>query len=152
MNVQPILHLRPFCWIPLPTAQTLMHCKSVASVASFDFLPEEGEAPVLSGIRAGSHRHGHGHLAPKRLGPGKGRIESPHRQMKHDVSRPADDPRNAKQKKVIEEFYQTEKVYVDSLDLIYSVHYLDCCPSFGLMPECVPGYVGSTSSPQLLHH
>ena len=148
VNVQPISHLRPFRRMSLPTAPTLIHRESVVSVASFDSLPEEGEAPVSSGIRPGSHGHGHGHLAPKRLGPGKGRIESPRRRTRRDASRPADDPRNAKRKKVIEEFYQTEKAYVDGLDLIYSVRYLDCCPSFVL----TPGYVGSTSSPQSLHH
>ena len=148
MNVQPLSHLRPFRRISLPTAPTLIHRESVVSVASFDSLPEEGEAPVLPRIRAGSHGHGHGHLAPKRLGPGRARIESPRRRTRRDVSRPADDPRDAKRKKVIEEFYQTEKAYVDGLELIYSVRFLDCYPSFVLMP----GYVGSISSHPSLHH
>jgi FYVE, RhoGEF and PH domain containing 5/6 len=111
-----------------------MHRESVISVASFDSLPEEGEAPVTYGIRNGLHGHGHGYIAPKRLGPGKGQIESPRRRTRRDVPKPADDLREAKRKKVIEEFYETEKAYVDGLELIYSVGYFGCLgvPTFVL--------------------
>jgi FYVE/RhoGEF/PH domain-containing protein 5/6 len=98
-----------------------MRRESVISVASFDSLPEEGEAPVTPGVRTGSH----GHVAPGRL---KRRVESPRRRRggRYDVPRPADDPLEVKRRKVIEEFYETERAYVDGLELVYSVGGFRC--------------------------
>jgi FYVE/RhoGEF/PH domain-containing protein 5/6 len=93
------------------------------SVASFDSLPEEGEAPV---VRNGFH----GHMAPGRL---KGRVESQHRRRRRDFPRPVDDPLEAKRRKVIEEFYETERAYVDGLELVYSVGCFCCFASYVLM-------------------
>jgi hypothetical protein len=125
-NVQPIPHLRPFRRISLPTAPTSKHRESVISVASFDSLPEGDEAHVIPGVRNGLHGHGHGYIAPRRLGPGKGRVESPRRRTRRDVPKPVDDLREAKRRKVIEEFYETERTYVDGLELIYSVRCFGC--------------------------
>jgi FYVE, RhoGEF and PH domain containing 5/6 len=117
----------------------MMHRESVISVASFDSLPEEGpgEGPVAPGIRNGLH----GHVPPKRLGPGKSRLESPRRRTRRDVPKPVDDIREAKRRKVIEEFYDTEKAYVDGLELIYSVSYFHCFWSSNFCAH----YQGSTS-------
>lgn len=92
-------------------------------MASFDSLPEQGEALVSPAMRSGLNAHGHGYIAPRRHAPGKGRIESPRRRTRRDVHIHADDIREAKRKKVIEEFYETERTYVDGLELIYS-HFL----------------------------
>jgi len=102
-----------------------MRRESVISVASFDSLPEEGEVPATHGVRGGfPHGHGHALVVPGRQGAGKGRtksMESPLRRRRRDLPKQADDPREAKRRKVIEEFYETEKAYVDGLELIYSV-------------------------------
>ena len=126
VNLQPRPHLRPFRRISLPTAPTLIHRESVISVASFDSLPEDGEAPVITpGVRTGFQAHGY--VAPRRLGQGKGRIESPRRRSRRDLPKLVDDPRETRRKRVIDEFYETEKAYVDGLELIYSVGRFCCC-------------------------
>lgn len=120
-NVQPISHIRPphlpFRRISLPTAPTLMHRESVISVASFDSLPEEGE-PSGSSIPTVIRN-----VHPSRTGKGRPTsIESPRRRRKREVSvKPLDDARESKRRKVIDEFFETERAYVDGLELIYSV-------------------------------
>ncbi|RDB23827.1 FYVE, RhoGEF and PH domain-containing protein 6 [Hypsizygus marmoreus] len=123
-HAHPVSHLRPphlpFRRISLPTAPSLMHRESIISVASFDSLPEEGESPSSSLASVARNIH-HGKVG------GKGRptsIESPRRRRRRDVtSKPIDDAQEAKRRKIIEEFYETEKAYVDGLELIYS-HFL----------------------------
>ncbi|KAK0185060.1 hypothetical protein F5146DRAFT_1073287 [Armillaria mellea] len=90
----------PFRRISLPTAPTLGHRESVVSVASFDSLPEDGsgltDGPVSTdGLRRGNRRS----------------------------LRSVDDVLESKRRKVIQEFYETERAYVDGLELIYS-HFL----------------------------
>lgn len=127
-----------------------MHRESVISVASFDSLPEQGEALVSPAMRSGLNAHGHGYIAPRRHAPGKGRIESPRRRTRRDVHIHADDIREAKRKKVIEEFYETERTYVDGLELIYSVRWnCDSCTGFFCANDWVDG---SISSHQSLYH
>jgi FYVE/RhoGEF/PH domain-containing protein 5/6 len=101
----------------LPTAPSLMHRESVISVASFDSLPEEGE-PSGSSIPAVIRN-----VHPVKTGKGRPTsIESPRRRRRREVAvKPVDDARESKRRKVIEEFFETERAYVDGLELIYSV-------------------------------
>ncbi|KIM44782.1 hypothetical protein M413DRAFT_25208 [Hebeloma cylindrosporum] len=105
----------PFRRISLPTAPSLLHRISVVSVASFDSFPEDGdESPQSS-------------RTPVK-GLGKSRpisVESPRRRKRaRDTSIKPDDDRHAsRRRKVVDEFYETEKAYVDGLELIYS-HFL----------------------------
>ncbi|KAH6889083.1 hypothetical protein BKA70DRAFT_1330418 [Coprinopsis sp. MPI-PUGE-AT-0042] len=94
----------PFRRISLPTAPTLLHRHSVVSVASFDSHPEE------EGL--------HGVL--RSPGKRKTRLESPRRR---DRSIKPDPSRLLKRRKIIDELYETEKTYVEGLDLVYT-HFL----------------------------
>ncbi|TFK39533.1 hypothetical protein BDQ12DRAFT_734878 [Crucibulum laeve] len=115
--VQPVQHLRPphlpFRRISLPTAPTLLHRESVVSVASFDSLPEDEVAESLA------LRMNKGQVDRLKS------IEPPRRRhRKRDPStKPGHEAREAKRRKIVDEFYETEKVYVDGLELIYS-HFL----------------------------
>ena len=115
----------PFRRISLPTAPSLLHRVSVVSVASFDSLPEGSDAsPPPTSARRSNYN---GKL-------GKGRpiaSESPRRRnrRKRDTStKPADEQQTNKRRKVVREFYDTEKAYVDGLDLVYSVSFYPACP------------------------
>lgn len=121
-NVQPIAHMRPphlpFRRISLPTAPTLMHRESIVSVASFDSLPEEGDAPLptVPAIMRITH-------SPRKNKARPPSVESPrkaHRRRDTGV-RHNDEARTSKRRKIIEEFYETERAYVDGLELVYSV-------------------------------
>ncbi|KAF9553664.1 hypothetical protein CPC08DRAFT_744681 [Agrocybe pediades] len=99
----------PFRRISLPTAPSLIHRASVASVASFDSLPEDDDGSPRRHTKANPGKSAQGH------------VESPRRRRARDSSqRPVDDRQAAKRRKVIDEFYETEKAYVDGLELIYS--------------------------------
>ncbi|KAF8972714.1 hypothetical protein BDZ97DRAFT_853105 [Flammula alnicola] len=108
----------PFRRISLPTAPSLLHRVSVVSVASFDSLPEDdNESPQTARTLA---------KVPEKATQGRPiSIESPRRRKRtRDTSlRPADDRLASKRWRVVEEFYETEKAYVDGLELIYS-HFL----------------------------
>lgn len=103
----------PFRRISLPTAPSILHRISVVSIASFDSFPEDGdESPQSSRTREKAF--------------GKSRpisIESPRRRKRtRDTSVKPDDDRHAsRRRKIVDEFYETEKAYVDGLELIYSV-------------------------------
>lgn len=111
---------QPFRRISLPTAPSLLHRMSVASIASFDSLHEDaGEPPsppqpmrMLSNV-------------PESSVPGPDTsIESPRRRKRarEHTSRPAASDRQLeKRRRIIDEFYETEKAYVEGLELIYSV-------------------------------
>lgn len=103
----------PFRRISLPTAPSLLHRLSVVSVASFDSLPEDSdESPPNAWSKMGK-----GRPTPP---------ESPRRRNRlRDTSvKPLDELQANKRRKVVREFYDTEKAYVDGLDLIYSVCFL----------------------------
>ncbi|KAG1817202.1 uncharacterized protein BJ212DRAFT_156981 [Suillus subaureus] len=98
----PITHL-PFRRISLPSVPSsnllsAQHRQSVASFASFDSLPEE---PVIR--------------RPKR--------RSLNRKHSRTPNTPADIAREAKRTKVIREFWDTERSYVQGLDLVHD-HFL----------------------------
>ena len=103
----------PFRRISLPTAPSLLHRVSVVSVASFDSLPEDddGSPPPRSNYNGKT---------------GKGRLiaqESPRRKnrLRDTGMKPLDELQANKRRKVVLEFFDTEKAYVHGLDLIYSV-------------------------------
>ncbi|KAF9479574.1 hypothetical protein BDN70DRAFT_878635 [Pholiota conissans] len=111
----------PFRRISLPTAPSPQHHRvSVVSVASFDSLPEgdgDGESP--QGGRT---------LARVLEQPSQERPPSvdPHRRRKRvrdSSTKPTDERQTSRKRKIVEEFYETEKAYVDGLELIYS-HFL----------------------------
>ncbi|KAL1696757.1 hypothetical protein GGG16DRAFT_85229 [Schizophyllum commune] len=105
----------PFRRISLPSAPSLLHRHSVVSIASFDSLPEEesGNPPAVVTPRAVRHR--------SRQRPGS--IDLARKKNRRSTSRPVDETRLAKRRKIIEEFHETERSYVNGLDLIYS-HFL----------------------------
>ncbi|KAL1748192.1 hypothetical protein HDZ31DRAFT_79887 [Schizophyllum fasciatum] len=105
----------PFRRISLPSAPSLLHRHSVVSIASFDSLPEEesGNPPAVVTPRAVRHR--------SRQRPGS--VDLARKKNRRSTSRPLDESRLAKRRKIIEEFYETERSYVNGLDLIYA-HFL----------------------------
>ncbi|KAJ6485513.1 hypothetical protein C8R45DRAFT_1098312 [Mycena sanguinolenta] len=115
-NYQPVPRPRPphlpFRRISLPTNPR--HRESVVSVASFDSLAEEGDSPSIPSIP----------VVMRNVNPqnnqrrSKVRPASSNRRLGKQV-----DAKEAKRRKVIQEFYETEKTYVDGLELIYS-HFL----------------------------
>ncbi|KAJ7080749.1 hypothetical protein B0H15DRAFT_1025045 [Mycena belliarum] len=115
-NYQPTPRPRPpylpFRRISLPSNPRR---QSVVSVASFDSLAEEGDSPLSP--------------SPAAL-PAVMRNVNPSRRPKirpvssnRKLHRPLDEAREGKRRKVIQEFYETEKAYVDGLEMIYS-HFL----------------------------
>ncbi|CAK5273501.1 unnamed protein product [Mycena citricolor] len=115
-NIHPTPRPRPthlpFRRISFPTSPN-PHRASIASVASFDSTPEEGQQSPSSPSS-----------------PGILRIARPHRRSNvRSMStnrwsgKPVDELREAKRRKVIQEFQETERTYVDGLELIYS-HFL----------------------------
>ncbi|TFK68743.1 hypothetical protein BDN72DRAFT_888467 [Pluteus cervinus] len=126
--VQPMPQIRPphlpFRRISLPTAPSLAHRQSVVSVASFDSLPEEGGSPPNP---SSSMVHLSRTAAPTKRSKSKGPpsiVESPRKgQRRRESIRPLDESRSRKRRKIVVEFYETERSYVDGLDLIYS-HFL----------------------------
>ncbi|TBU26804.1 hypothetical protein BD311DRAFT_779367 [Dichomitus squalens] len=106
----------PFRRISLPSAPNLQHRQSIVSTASFDSLPEEdhGAVPVTpvvirNAVKGPKHR-------PSSLDVSR-------RAIRRRESRVVDEQREAKRRKVIAEFYETEKSYLDGLELIHS-HFL----------------------------
>jgi len=112
----------PFRRISLPTAPSLLNRISLVSVASFDSFPEDGDESPQS---SRTHSKGLGKSRPISM-------ESPRRRRRaRDTSIKPDDDRHAtRRQKVVDEFYETEKAYVDGLELIYSVRN---CPQITAM-------------------
>ena len=100
----------PFRRMSLPAPPSLnLNRQSVASLASFESLPESGtpQTPISSPIRKSRS--------------GRTPIEVHRKGLRRRGYRPPDEERGAKRRKVIEEFYETERTYVQGLDLIYEV-------------------------------
>jgi hypothetical protein len=109
--VSPVTHL-PFRRISLPTAPNLnlnSNRQSVVSLASFESLPERGapQSMIASPTRKVKSR--------------RPSIEAHRRGVRRRGHQPHDKERDAKRSKVIQEFYDTERTYVQGLDLIYEV-------------------------------
>ncbi|KAF9016975.1 hypothetical protein BDZ89DRAFT_1165968 [Hymenopellis radicata] len=100
----------PFRRISLPTAPPSIHRESVASVSSFDSLPEDGSPPVPTVMRNVN--------ATRKSRPLSidGQKRGNRRSLKPDLH-------EVKRRQIIHEFYETERTYVDGLELIYS-HFL----------------------------
>ncbi|KAI0066576.1 hypothetical protein BV25DRAFT_1849149 [Artomyces pyxidatus] len=104
----------PFRRISLPSVPNLvLNRQSVVSMASFDSLPEEGSPPPLIANRspAKKPKSRPTSMEPQRRGVRRREVRLPNEQSE------------AKRKRVVEEFYETERTYVEGLDLIYS-HFL----------------------------
>ncbi|KAF7317581.1 hypothetical protein MKEN_00845100 [Mycena kentingensis (nom. inval.)] len=116
-NYQPTPRPRPphlpFRRISLPSNPNPRHRESVASVSSFDSLPEEGGSPSSPSMPAVMRNVNGGRKS-------KVRPMSSSRKLPKQAQ---DDAREAKRRRVIQEFFETEKAYVDGLDLIYN-HFL----------------------------
>lgn len=118
----------PFRRISLPSAPTLLHRNSVLSVSSI----EDNE------------------LSPPRVSRARRPLDSPVRRARRreGSSKPGDPSREAKARKIVEEFYETEKAYVKGLEMVYSVSTLCHSGVFVLMHSpalpCsnnrIPGY------------
>jgi FYVE, RhoGEF and PH domain containing 5/6 len=107
----------PFRRISLPTAPSLLHRVSVVSVASFDSLPEGSDASPPPSARSSNYYRKLG-MQGRPIAP-----ESPRRRkrLRGTSTKPVDELQTNKRRKVVREFYDTEKAYVDGLDLVYSV-------------------------------
>ncbi|KAI1790987.1 hypothetical protein LXA43DRAFT_458642 [Ganoderma leucocontextum] len=106
----------PFRRISLPSAPNLQNRQSIVSTVSFDSLPEEdrGAVPVTPVVIRNAVK------APK-LRPSS--VDISRRAQRRRESRAMDEQLEAKRRKVIAEFYETEKSYLDGLELIHS-HFL----------------------------
>ena len=104
----------PFRRISLPSAPNLQHRQSIVSTASFDSLPEEdrGAVPVTPVVIRNAVK------GPKQR---PSSLDISRRAIRRRESRVVDEQREAKRRKVIAEFYETEKSYLDGLELIHSV-------------------------------
>lgn len=114
-GVPQVAHPRPpylpFRRISLPTAPPpTIHRQSVVSMESFESLPEEG---------ASTSQHILSRHPPRRSPPSA--FDSPTRSRAR--RRPYNDRSDEKRRRIINEFYETERSYFGGLELIYSV----CC-------------------------
>lgn len=101
----------PFRRISLPTAPSpMIHRQSVVSMESFESLPEEG-AGTSRPISIMSKP------PPRRSPPSA--FDSPTRSRAR--RRPFTDRNDEKRRRIINEFYETERSYFGGLELIYSV-------------------------------
>ncbi|CDO74835.1 hypothetical protein BN946_scf185022.g5 [Trametes cinnabarina] len=104
----------PFRRISLPSAPNLQHRQSIVSTASFDSLPEDrAVVPVTPVVIRNAVR------GPRQR-PSSTDVA---RRVRRKESRLVDPQKEAKRRKVIAEFYETEKSYLDGLELIHS-HFL----------------------------
>ncbi|KAL0955221.1 hypothetical protein HGRIS_004123 [Hohenbuehelia grisea] len=114
----------PFRRISLPSAPSIMHRDSVYSVASFDSLPEEDRpqpSPPPPSAFPGAPRTSNGQQRLKRRPMSVDGLKRPRR--REVQSRVVDEAQETKRRKIIDEFYETERAYVDGLELIYT-HFL----------------------------
>ncbi|TCD62196.1 hypothetical protein EIP91_007229 [Steccherinum ochraceum] len=113
---QPTQYL-PFRRISLPTAPSLLHRQSVVSTASFDSLAEDGPAPPPAAPSALKGAQRIPRTRPSSLEPGR------RNNLRRREVRVVDERRDTKRRKIIDEFYETERTYVEGLELVYS-HFL----------------------------
>ncbi|KAH8119782.1 hypothetical protein DFH11DRAFT_1556530 [Phellopilus nigrolimitatus] len=111
-------HLLSFRRISLPTPPTLLNRQSSASLTSYDSFPEEsaGESPAQHSavVRNAGRKALHRPFS----------IEANQRQRRRrDSAKPLDVNKAAKRRQIITEFHDTERAYVEGLDLIY-FHFL----------------------------
>ena len=101
----------PFRRISLPAAPSpMLHRQSVVSMESFESLPEE---------RAGTTQPIHIISKPASRRSPPSAFDSPTRSRAR--RRPLNDRNDEKRRRIINEFYETERSYFGGLELIYSV-------------------------------
>jgi len=125
VSLQPAPLIQPFRRISLPSFPSVTD--SIESISFFDSSAEGQE--VRPRLTVAVHNSGNlcsskivsanSHSTQTQLTP----IESPkwHSRRHSSSAQPTSDINFLKRKKVLEEFYATEKSYVDGLELIYSV-------------------------------
>lgn len=104
----------PFRRISLPSVPNLQR-QSIVSTLSFDSIPEGPQPPSHAVSMARTPSKG-----PKRRPSSVDPLRRNHRR-KEVKSVVVDEQREAKRRKIIHELYETERTYVDGLELIYSV-------------------------------
>ena len=111
-NVNRSTHL-PFRRMSIPSAPNLLHRQSVVSMASFDSLQRsDSELAKCCNEKSFVNSKGYTHS-----------FEKSRRHSRRKEVGPLDEAREAKRLKIIHEFHDTERAYVQGLDLIYSVCY-----------------------------
>ncbi|KAL5533865.1 hypothetical protein ACEPAG_325 [Sanghuangporus baumii] len=111
-------HLLSFRRISLPAPSNILNRHSSASLVSCDSIPQENA--VLNVSEASNAPQGFGAKLPNRPSA-IDHSKRPHR--RRDSLKPIDETKAAKRRKIITEFYETERAYVEGLDLIYT-HFL----------------------------
>lgn len=110
MSPQTLTTHLPFRRISLPATPNInLNRQSVASLASFESLSEHGAS--RSSIASPT----------KRSQSRRTTLEARRKGVRRRGHRPPDEEAEAKRRKVIEEFYETERTYIQGLDLIYEV-------------------------------
>lgn len=112
----PASHL-PFRRISLPSVPNLQNRLSVVSTASFDSVPEVAE-PLLGAISSSPSKAAARSTRPHAASMDAFRRNQRRREVKSMV---VDEQREAKRRKVIHELHETERTYLEGLELIYSV-------------------------------
>jgi len=100
-------HQLPFRRMSLPVAPNLnLNRQSVVSLASFESLSESGasQSPIMTKMSKSRRTS---------IGPRRG--------VRRRGYQAPDKERDTRRRKVIQEFYETERTYVQGLDLIYEV-------------------------------
>ena len=97
----------------MPSAPNLLHRQSVVSMASFDSLPEPSPGAIMPAVMRNAIRKSKGR-PPSLDAMGK-------RHSRRKEVPQIDEAREAKRLKIVHEFHDTERAYVEGLDLIYSV-------------------------------
>ena len=130
----------------MPSAPSLLHRQSVASMASFDSLPEE--YPLASFEVA---------LSVIKNVAKKAKSRSPPLEMmgrwysRKKKTRPIDAAKKSKRLNVIHKFHDTERAYVEGLNLIYSKHIeLDPCAQLNYSQHFLMPTIGFLNTPNPL--
>jgi FYVE, RhoGEF and PH domain containing 5/6 len=118
----PLATHLPFRRMSLPAPPSLnLNRQSVVSLVSFESLSEHGTPATPVSSPTNKSRSGRTSIEVHRKG------------VRRRGHRAPDEDRGAKRRKIIEEFYETERTYVQGLDLIYEV----CLTSYELLYDLV---------------
>ena len=112
----PTSHL-PFRRISLPSVPNLQNRMSVVSTASFESVPEVGE-PSVGVVSSSPSKAAARSARPHAASVDALRRNQRRREVKSVV---VDEQREARRRKVIHELHETERTYLEGLELIYSV-------------------------------
>ncbi len=120
LSIRPS-HL-PFRRISLPTASSFAHRESVFSIVSVDSLPEDDdeEEHILRRAALGGPRD-NGEVRTAKAGPVPAQLPRRRRPTRDSVARRPNNKLVAKRENIVDEFYETERAYVNGLNLVYEV-------------------------------